>query len=157
MFNSFYSQTVDESLVKALFIKKIVPYVDWGENTNTKDFRIAFLGKSHLESYVKELFRKDENYNGNVQFIQISESDLKKPYHILIVSYHYKKHIKAVHPKTLSILDNDSFFGKNIIIRFLKVDDRIRFKISTGALKLSDITLSSRLLKLALNDNSEDE
>lgn len=146
-------EPIDENVMKAVYIKTIIPYITWnGEQENTH-FRIAFLGKPKVGTFLQKILENDSVNSKKVTFLTISPKDLYKPYDIVIVEDGLTGRVEKIHPYTFSISDsNTKVDAKKMILKFKMIDERLKFIVNFKALKKSKIKLSSRLLKIAYSE-----
>jgi hypothetical protein len=146
-----------EYQVKAVFLYNIAQFVEWPKDSipeDTSSIIIGLLGKDPFGSYIDDTI-KGEEVNGHPLIIEryAAASDIKNC-HILFIH-------SALGPKLNSILKN--LRGKNILtvsdatnftklggmVGFITQENKIRIQINLEDVKEENITISSKLLRLA--------
>jgi hypothetical protein len=146
-----------EYQVKAVFLFNIAQFVEWPKDTIAEDTTaiiIGLLGKDPFGSYIDDTI-KGEEVNGHPLIIEryTALNDIKNC-HILFIH-------SALGPKLKSILKN--LRGKNILtvsdatnftkqggmVGFIKQKTKITIQINLEGVKEENITISSKLLRLA--------
>jgi hypothetical protein len=146
-----------EYQVKAVFLYNIAQFVEWPKDSipeDTSAIIIGVLGKDPFGTYIDDTI-KGEEVNGHPLVIEryAAPSDIKNC-HILFIH-------SALGPKLNSILKN--LRGKNILtvsdatnftkqggmVGFITQENKIRIQINLEDVKEENITISSKLLRLA--------
>jgi YfiR/HmsC-like len=140
--------------VKAVFLFNFAKFVEWPDNAfpdASTPFVIGVLGQDPFGSYLDETVRGErlnsrplivQRYRNageikhcNVLFISRSESDRLDQ---IVASLKYRRILTVT----------DAATGE-VVIRFVNDGNRIRFKIDVQAAKAANLTISSKLLRLA--------
>lgn len=145
-----------EYQVKAAFLFNFAKFVEWPSNAfsdaNTP-FVIGVLGHDPFGAYLDETVR-GERLNSRELIIQRyrNPSEIKNC-HVLFISRSESDRLDQIvaqlkYRKILTVTDAAGGNG-GIMIRFVNEGNRIRFKIDAQAAKSANLTISSKLLRLA--------
>jgi hypothetical protein len=149
-------EPIDKNVMKALYIKTIIPYITWDKKEENSKFRIAFLGKPKVGRFLEQILEDDSINMKRVQFLTVSADELYEPFDILIIDEELLNTVKKIHPYTFSIVDTNEKINTNeIILIFKMIDDRLKFSVNFNALYKSRVKLSSRLLKIAYSEEKD--
>jgi len=143
--------------LKAIFLLNFAHFTDWPTNALADPqapFVIGVIGKDPFGGALDDTVR-DENWNNHPIVIQRYHqlADLQAC-QILFISSSEMRRL----PKILSILkgkpvltvaDIDDPVSSGVSIQLRTVSNKIRFKINTDALKTANLSVSSKLLRLA--------
>ncbi|HET6969756.1 MAG TPA: YfiR family protein [Phenylobacterium sp.] len=154
------SRAQDRSLeyaVKAAYLYKFAPFVEWPPRAFTSPaapLQLCVLGADPFGSSL-ELAVNGQRVGGRpVAVRRLQRVDVASGCHILFVGDSRAQSaldaIKAVRGSpTLTVADGGSDIGA--IIRFVVRDNRVRFDIDTAAAAANGVTISSKLLSLAMS------
>jgi hypothetical protein len=153
---SAQTQIAREYQVKAVFLFNFAQFVEWPASSfqETKTIVIGVLGEDPFGPYLDEAVRGEE-VNGHPLIVQRYRNvDEIKACHILFISTAEAQQLKQVFAslKSRSILtvsDADNFTKQGGMIRFITEDRKTRIRINLSATKDADLTISSKLLRLA--------
>lgn len=148
-------QDIHEDEVKAAFVYNFAKFLEWPTDKINGQVILCILGDSPLgfsalkaidgrsvqdkQLTTKLLNKQDELKNCHIVFIAASERNKMAQ---LLNSAH--------HQHALTVSDMDGFAEAGGAIELVKTDGKIRFAINLLAAKEAGITISSRLLSLAL-------
>ena len=141
--NSF-SVSISVDKLKAAYIFKFIPFITW-EHGNT----ITLIGaqEDELLNSLNELVSKKEN-------IRIFKYTKHQNYSIVYLNCEHKLSQKELleyqESSTLLISSCEGDIDNGVMINFVVVDEKLKFKINNTSAKNSKIKISSQLLKLAL-------
>jgi YfiR/HmsC-like len=146
-----------EYQVKAVFLFNFTQFVDWPPETFNDPqtpFVIGVLGHDPFGSALDDAVR-GEQVNGRPLVVQRYErlSDLK-PCQILFIdrSAHAEvdKALEALsHQRTLTVSDFELDGPREVTIRFLNDNKKIRLRINVASARDAGLTISSKLLRPA--------
>ncbi len=154
---STQTQTSKEYQIKAVFLFNFTQFVEWPVTAFSEPnapFVIGILGADPFGPYIDETVR-GENLNGHPlvvkRFKTTDEVDLC---HIMFVNVSDRDDIKTAFEKVkgqpiLTVGDVASFTKQGGMIRFITENNKTRIRINLEAAKGADLTISSKLLKLA--------
>ncbi len=148
---------VTETQVKAVFLFNFTQFVEWPAHafsTSDTPFVIGILGKDPFGAYLDEIV-SGEKTNGRPMVIhRFSNAEEVKDCHILFINLANTDVPEAIlgslKGKSLLIVsDSENLIHQGGMIRFMKINRKIRFQINPDAAKAADLTISSKLLNLA--------
>lgn len=150
-----FSQVPLEYQVKAVYIYKLLKFIDWPErNISLKGSfpAIGVYGDSPLIEGLSELKAKIPNFKP--QIIRLDSIDELPFLNVLFVSesenLNQKKIIAALGGKpVVTFGEEESFLQNGGMVNFLIEEGKVRFDINLREFKASGIHLSSRALKAA--------
>lgn len=146
-----------EYQVKAVFLFNFAQFVEWPANTFPEEnspIVIGVLGQDPFGSYLDETVQGEE-VNGHPLAIQrFHLSSEIKDCHILFIHRNMVPKLERVlkdleGKKILTVSDGNNFTKQGGMVRFVTENNKIKFRINLEAVKASDITISSKLLRLA--------
>ena len=146
-----------EYAVKVEFIERFTRFITWPTEAFRPDgpFTLCVLGDTPAQPYFERLARERRLKDRRVELRQAKPSDDLLACNLLFIAAGERARLKQVlqrvsgHP-VLTIGDSEGFAREGVIIN-LFVDDNghIRFEMSAGELRLSNLKVSAQLLKLA--------
>ncbi len=150
-----YSQVPLEYQVKAVYIYKLLKFIEWpGRDISLEESfpTIGVLGDTPLIEGLSELKAKNPNFKPKI--IQLDSLNELPVLHVLFVSgsenLDQKKIISSINGQpVVTFGENESFLQNGGMINFLLEAGKVRFDINLKELKTSGIRLSSRALKAA--------
>jgi hypothetical protein len=144
-----------EYQVKAVFIFNFTQFVEWPANSFTKEgdpFVIGILGENPFGSYLEEVIA-GEKLNGHPLVVQKYKSiETMKYCQVLFISEENKTKevLESIKGKSiLTVGDGENFLKEGGIIRIYKRNNKIQIQINPEAAKSSNLSISSKLLRLA--------
>ncbi len=145
----------NEYQVKAAFLFNFAKFVEWPPSAfpdmNTP-FVIGVLGSDPFGSYLDETVR-GERVNSRPLVVQrYREASEIKQCHVLFISRSESHRLDQIvsslkYRKILTVTDAGGSGG--VIVHFINEGNKIRFRIDVAAAKTADLTISSKLLRLA--------
>lgn len=152
-----------EYQVKAVFLYNFCQFVEWP----TKAFAsqddplvIGILGENPFDNYLEETV-KGEKANGHPLAVKHFQTvDQVTACHILFVNIADKDELKKVllmqtSRNILTVGEFANFAKQGGIVRFFTEDNRTRIRINLDAAKKAELTINSKLLKVADVVNSQ--
>ena len=146
-----------EYQVKAVFLFNFAQFVTWPTNAFSEEqtpLTIGVLGDDPFDAFLDETVR-NEKVNGHPLVIQRyrSAKDIKDC-QILFVSRSESKRMEMIladlkGKNILTVGDNEGFISNGGVIRFVTEENKIHFKINLEAAKSANLTISSKMLRLA--------
>lgn len=154
-----YAQPVvsREYQIKAVFIFNFTQFVDWPQTAfpdADAPLVIAVLGDNPFGSYLNETVA-GEKINGHPVIVQYyNRTEEIQNCHILFIALSdpqkSEQVISGIKGKSiLTIGDSPDFLKRGGMIKFFKRKNNIRFEINPAAAKSANLTLSSKLLRVA--------
>jgi hypothetical protein len=147
-----------EFRVKAACLFKFTPFIEWPEAAfpdPKAPFIVAILGKDPFGPILEETFKGKSVGNHPIELRRYKDLKELKPCHMLYVSESEKENLEAVAKATkdmgaVTASDIETFTRKAGAIRFLIAENKVRFEINLDAAKRAKVTISSKLLKIAV-------
>jgi len=154
---SAQAPTAPEYRVKATFLFQFAQFVDWPAQAfpaSAAPLVIGILGEDPFGSFLDETVR-DEKSNEHPLAIERYPrlADVKNP-HVLFVSQPETGRMGEIAAalkgrNILTVGEADNFADSGGMVQFVTQENRIRLRINLGAAKTANLTISSRLLRLA--------
>jgi hypothetical protein len=151
------AQVSREYQLKAVFLYNFAQFTDWPTNTLADDkspIVIGIIGPDPFGSALEETIR-NETVGGHPLSIQhySSPADIKTC-HILFITQPEIRHVdeilKAIDGKpVLTVSDADNPAAARVMIRFAVENNKVHFRINTDAARAANVSLSSKLLRVA--------
>lgn len=151
------SITSKEYQIKAVFLFNFTQFIEWPGTAFSEEnapFVIGILGDDPFGSYIDETIR-GETLNGHPLVVKrFKTPDEVEVCHILFVNISDREDIKNAFEKiksqpVLTVGDVANFAKQGGMIRFITENNKTRIRINLEAAKEADLTISSKLLKLA--------
>jgi hypothetical protein len=146
-----------EYQVKAVFLFNFAQFVQWPPTAFTRaeePFRIGILGEDPFGTYLDQTVQ-GEKVDGHPLVIKrcASAADAKDC-KIVFVSRSEMGQVEAIIDELkgrniLTVGDAEGFIRKGGIMRFVMDNNKVHLRISLNAAKRSDLTISSKVLRLA--------
>ena len=150
-----------EYAVKATYLYKLAPFVNWPPQTFTAanvPFRICVVGEDPFDDYLEKAVAGHSfgTHPFEVRRMQTLAPDAQCQ--IVFVSHLPTQNIGDVMASVdgkpvLTVTDSTAPGGSGSIMQFVIENGRVRFDIDTGAAARNHLTISSKLLNLALAVN----
>jgi hypothetical protein len=149
---------VEEYSVKAAFVFNFTKFIQWSETSAVKDsgvYRVCVVGN---ESVIRQFDSIDGKKNGDlvVQVNPFSSTKEIKICDIIFISRDVDRALsdeiifKVKGKPILTIGETKGFAKSGGVINLFSKNNRLFFEINPGAANSQGLTLSSRLLKLAI-------
>jgi hypothetical protein len=146
-----------EYQIKAVFLFNFAQFVEWPTNAFPEaqtPLIIGILGNNPFETYLDGTVQ-GEKVNGHPLVVQrFSRAEDLKKCQILFISQSESKRVNRIlanlkGQNILTVSDIDGFAKNGGVIRFVTEQNKIRFRINLEAAKNANLTVSSKLLRLA--------
>lgn len=151
------TETTREYQIKAVFLFNFAQFVEWPSHTfpeKKAPLVIGVLGEDPFGSFLDETVR-GENVNDHPLIVErYKNPEDVKMCHILFINYAKSDQLKQallnLKPKNvLTVGDAASFANQGGIIGFFTENSKIRFRVNLKLAKEADLTISSKLLRVA--------
>ena len=148
---------VPENQIKAVFLFNFIQFVEWPAQSfesMESPVVIGIFGKDPFGSYLDEIL-VGEVINGRPVTVKrfSSLNDIENCQILYIPSPEIENYSKIFDflsgKNVLTISDSRDFIEEGGIIRFVKVNNKIQFQINPEAAKRANLSISSKLLRLA--------
>ncbi len=153
------ASVITEYEIKAAFLYNFAKFVDWPEEiagTDSGKIYIGVLGQSPFGGVLEKIVQ-DRRIDGRTivikEFKRLQELDFC---HILYISNSESRRLRRIFGQlskenTLTVGESNDFLTKGGVIRLVNKRNKVRFEIDLEAANKAQLTISSRLLKLAEN------
>lgn len=143
--------------IKAAFLFNFTQFVEW-PTTSFSDPQaplvIGVFGQDPFGAYLEEIIA-GEKVNGHPLVVQrYHQLDEIKTCHVLFVNVTQSDQLDQIlaslrEKNILTVGDVNNFARKGGVIRFFTENNKMRLQINLEAAKAADLTISSKLLRLA--------
>ncbi len=148
---------VREYQIKAVFLFNFTQFVEWPASsfpTDHSPFVIGIIGKDPFGSYLKEVVSGEKTNGHPIVVEHYANSTEIGLCHILFISVSEEKNLGQIIAKlkgqnVLLVSDSPDFLNQGGMIRFLTKNNRIQLQINLSTAKMTNLMISSKLLKLA--------
>ncbi|HWY61463.1 MAG TPA: YfiR family protein [Rhizomicrobium sp.] len=151
-FSPAHAQTSLEYAVKAAYLTKFAPFVDWPDTafaSASAPVTICILGTDPFGDAIDKAAARSAAGNGRPLAIRrISSADAANGCHIVFDGDPGVGSLDSLSGKPV-VTVTDSTAPAHGVIRFVTLDNHVRFDIDDAAAARSGIRISSKLLELA--------
>ncbi|HEY0669903.1 MAG TPA: YfiR family protein [Sphingobacteriaceae bacterium] len=157
MISPVQKESPNAAQVKAVFLFNFAQFVEWPDQTfpaAKAPLIIGVLGKDPFKSYLDETIL-GESINGHPLIIhRYNKLQDIKNCHILYINLYQPDQLEDVLAalkgrRILTVSDAPKFAQSGGIIQFVTVNNKIRMRINQENAQASELTISSKLLRLA--------
>ena len=146
-----------EYQVKAVFIFNFTQFVEWPANVfsgSNAPLVIGILGQDPFGSYIDQTVAGEKVKDHPLVVQRYRTIEEVKECHILFIdrteAANMKHIVTSLKGKSiLTVSDAANFIGQGGMIRFITESNKIQFQINPEAAKAANLTISSKLLRLA--------
>ncbi|MCX7514385.1 YfiR family protein [Frateuria sp. STR12] len=146
-----------EYAVKATYLYKLAPFVNWPPTTFTspeQPFRICVAGDDPFDDYLKQAVAGRSLGTHPFEVLRLQtltpEVDCQIVFISRLPSQNIRKALDAVSGKPVLTVVDSTAPGEGGIVQFVIRSGRVRFVIDTGEAARNHLTINSKLLSLAL-------
>lgn len=149
--------TPQEYQIRAVFLFNFTQFIEWPQNAflnENSPMVIGVLGQDPFGNVLEETIRGEE-MNGHPLVVQrFSKVEEIEVCHILYVNVSKSDQLKHVfeslkNKNVLTVGDINNFSKQGGMIRFFTENSKTRIRINLESTKEADLTISSKLLRLA--------
>ena len=152
-----------EYQVKAVFLYNFCQFVEWPAKAfahPNDPLVIGILGENPFENYLEETVKGEKANGHSLEVRHFQTVDQIRECHILFINLpekdELKKALSALSSRNLLTVGDVSNFAKQGgIVRFFTENNKTRIRINLAAAKKAELTIHSKLLKLADVVNSD--
>ena len=145
-----------EYAVKAAYLYKFAPYVEWPPSafaSASSPFQVCILGRDPFGASLDQAVSGQRVDEHRVVVRRLDRVDVASGCHVLYLgaspNQTTAEALRAIRGSPiLTVADNSRDGGA--IIRFVVKDNRVRFEIDTAAAAANRVTISSKLLGMAM-------
>jgi hypothetical protein len=151
------SPPVKEYQVKAVFLYNFAQFVQWPAEALPADSSplvVGILGDDPFNSYLDEVVR-GESVNGHpLKVVRYNSLEDVRDCHVLFVSSSETSRLEPIlrslkSRRILTVGEHELFSRLGGMVSFVTKQGKIRFRINLDAVQAADLTVSSKLLRLA--------
>jgi hypothetical protein len=154
---SAQTATSPEYQIKAVFLFNFAQFVDWPPKAfpdAQTPLVIGILGEDLFGSYLDETVRGEKVNNRPLVVQRYRRIGEIKACHVLFISRSENARLEEILASLkgrsiLTVGDSDEFALRGGMIRFVTEKNKIRMRINLEAVKAANLTISSKLLRLA--------
>lgn len=148
---------VKEYQVKAVFLYNFAQFVEWPDAAfpgDSSPLVVGILGTDPFNSYLDEVVR-GEKVNGHpIRVVRYDSPEEVEDCHVLFVSASEGDRLGPIlqrlkDRRILTVGETDLFARHGGMVSFVNRQGRVRFQINLDALQAADLSVSSKLLRLA--------
>jgi hypothetical protein len=148
-----------EYQIKAAFIYNFARFVDWPTQAfadETSPMTVGVLGENVFGDNLQQAISGKTIKGHALQFRQFDSVTDATNCQVLFISSSEKSHLSKILARlrgtsVLTVSETDDFIGDGGMINLEIVDQKVRFEINNDAAKKAGLTISSKLLSLAVN------
>jgi hypothetical protein len=146
-----------EYQVKAIFLFNFAQFVDWPSGAFSgaqTPLVIGVLGEDPFGGYLDETVRGERVNNRSLTVQRYRRVDDIKTCHVLFISRSEEGRLEQILASLkarniLTVADAESGARRGVMIRFVTEQNKIRLRINLAAARAANLTISSKLLRLA--------
>lgn len=150
-------QTTREYDLKAVFLFNFTQFAEWPAtafHSADEPFVIGVLGDDPFGPVLDEIVRNERVKGRRLTVRRFQFADEVERCHVLYIGRshrgQYLREMAAWHDQhILTVTDGDTRQPTGVAVEFLTTGGRIRLRIDTRAVDKADVTISSKLLRLA--------
>ena len=151
------TEHASEYRVKAVFLFNFAQFVDWPADAfpdSTAPFVIGVLGSDPFGELLDETVRGEQLRGRPFQVRRYQTVDEIKACHILFIHQPAGDRVGEILSRLrdrpiLTVSDDADFADQGGMVRFVNDRNRIRLEINPGAAQAANLTISSKLLRVA--------
>jgi len=146
-----------EYQIKAVFLFNFAQFVQWPTTAFTRadePFRIGVLGADPFDSFLDETVRGEKVDGHPLVIRRYGGIEEVKGCQVLFISRSESEGMEKILAglkgrNILTVGDTEGFIENGGIIRFVTEGNKIHFRVNLEALKRTNLTISSKVLRLA--------
>jgi hypothetical protein len=154
------SAPAPEYQLKALFLFNFAQFVGWPANAfpdPNAPLVIGVLGQDPFGGYLDDAVRGERANSRQVVVQRYSRVEDIKNCQVLFISRSVSDQLDHIvaslkYRKILTVSDSDNASGRGVVIRLVTEQNKIKLRINVEAAKAANLTISSKLLRLAERD-----
>lgn len=143
---------------KAEFISSFTRFVDWPDRKFAQPgspFIIGVYGSDNITSLLEEAIQNHQIKGRPAVIKHLLNKEELRSCHVLFISRSERDRLGPIlgevrRENVLTVGECDNFLGKGGVINFVNVGGQVRFQISIDAASREKLTVSSKLLQLAM-------
>lgn len=149
--------TDKEYRVKAVFLYNFAQFVDWPDSAfpgEESPLVVGVLGSDPFHEYLDEVVRGEKAGNRPIEVIRYRRVEDVEDCHVLFVSASESPRLGPILERLkrrniLTVGESEPFSRMGGMVSFVNRRGKIRLKINLDAVQAADLSVSSKLLRLA--------
>jgi hypothetical protein len=146
-----------EHRVQAVFLFNFAQFVDWPESAfqGPKDsLVVGILGDDPFDDFMDDVVKGESVRDHPIVVKRFKRIEDIKECHVLFIGANEASRLNGMlaslkDRKILTVGESRDFLAHGGMIRFVEEDGKVRFKINLDAVQEADLSVSSKLLKVA--------
>lgn len=146
-----------EAEIKAVFIFNFLQFVEWPKDVMERtegEYRIGLVGEDPFDGLLDRIVAGERLNNRAIKVIPFEERDPGLFCHVFFISRGEAGRLPTLQRKfrgnpALTVSDIPGFADRGGMVELVKRENKIQLRINLEAVKAENITISSRLLRLA--------
>ncbi len=148
------AQSASEAEVKAAFLYNFTKFVDWPIEQHSRPLVIGVIGDEHFEKLLVQTIAGERVGSRTLVSKSLTPEEELGDCHVLFVSAAVGSETPAILARVrgkgiLTVGEAEDFTTAGGIIGLRVIDRKVRFSVNLNAARISELTISSQLLKLA--------
>jgi hypothetical protein len=146
----------DEARVKAAYLLRFLQYVEWPQEALQPGSGVLKIGVAGAPAIAAELAQAARSGHGKAVTVQsVSGTENLDQFHVVFIAHDDKAKltqvVETVRGKPILVVtESPSALEHGSMINFVTVERRVKFEIALDTAERAGLTLSSRLLAVAL-------
>lgn len=148
---------VSEHQLEAVFLYNFTQFVEWPNGVFSKSdspLVIGILGNDPFGSYLDEIVHGERSDGRAIVIQRYTNVKQVENCHILFIDAGFTSKMDNIlnelgNKKILTVSDANNFMKHGGMIRFVNESNKIKLQINLSSVKKSNITISSKLLRLS--------
>lgn len=151
-----------ECQLKAAFLFKFIKFIEWPPEVvdGSRELVVGMIGDSPMREALMAIAGKEAN-NRRLVIRHFGEADSLEFCHVLFVDHTQDAQLDSIMSRvtggaTLTVGETSEFMDGGGMIRFMLMDNRLRFEVDIESAQAAHLRISSRLLNLAIIAGSDE-
>jgi YfiR/HmsC-like len=153
------AQEASEHQLKAAFLFNFVKFIDWPETSfreNTGRMRLCVLGAEPLGAELERVATGKSVNGRSLEVVRLTQAEGAAHCQVLFLGASQSGALRKIQAElhgggVLTVGDSPEFLHQGGVIRFLLLDNHVRFEVNLEAAEQAGLKISSKLLALAQN------
>lgn len=143
---------VPEYVMKTAYLYNFALLTTWPGNQESEDFRICLFGQDDFGSTI-EMLRGKYIQQQRVQLVQVTRPEQAKQCQLLFIGDAEPRQVarlmSAIEGQSVLTVTDDKRFQGDVMVYLWEDNQRLAFEVNTDLTKRANLSLSSRMLRLA--------
>ena len=150
-------QTSSEYHIKAAYLYNFTQFITWPEQTFTprdQTLIIGVYGENPFNGFLENVVRGEKAKGRTIQVRYINSVEDLNACHVLYIGTYNRKEIKELlsechNRNILTVSDSENFIKLGGMVRFVTVNNNVKFQINPIVVENAGLKISSKVLRLA--------